>query len=411
MVNSQQTAQTSGSQLIMLLRKLIFADDGKIYWQNLSVEQQHKILQLAAQSGLGPLTYYYFRQHSIILDNNSPVNHQLFLSGTAMALQRQAQLKTIINLLDQAKIATLLLKGAWTAEFLYPHPALRMMHDIDILIMPEAEQNAYKIIKAAGFKPYAGEYDGPKHLPTLVPENNRGLAIELHHDISNRSEQFKSEQLWQYSEMRDIAGIKTRVFNPEMLLLHHCLHMVEEYFGNGIKNIIEAAFMIDRNMFELDKLLKISNELNLNSTLALSLAVVKQLFSITLPGASEKLPQVPIDILNHACQLICDKSETVDKTSTMLVRECENRPLISKAGFLIGRAFIHPAQIAGMYGCSKYSFKLPFYYLHRIIKYASAVPETWQAPHQDDAKQKARKIGQQQRNVINFCKIDNYKRE
>ena len=411
MTDLQQIEQTSGEQLIKLLRNLIFEANNQKIWQEFDQEQQHDILLLAAQSGLGPLIYYYLRQHEIVLDNDSPVNHQLFLTGTAMALQRQAQLKTIINLLDQANIETLLLKGAWTAEFLYPHPALRMMHDIDILIKPEAEKVAYKLIKATGYTPYAGEYDGPKHLPSLVPTNNRGLAIELHHDISNSSDLFKAKQLWQYSELREITGIKTRVFAPEMLLLHHCLHMVEEYFGNGIKNITEAAFMINKNLFDLDKLLKITAELKLDATLALSLAVIEQLFGITLAGANQKLPQVPVEIIDHSCNLICDKSVSYDKTSAMLVRECENRTLFSKIAFLIGRAFIHPAQIAGMYGCSKYSIKLPFYYLHRIMKYASAVPETWQVPQQDDAKLKSRKIGQHQRDLINFCKIGNYKSE
>jgi hypothetical protein len=408
MANSQQALFSSGEQLILLFRQLIFTDHDKTGLQDFSIEQQHKILQLATQSGLGPLTYYYFRQHNIILDAANPVNHQLFLSGTAMALQRQAQLKTILKLLEQEAIEVLLLKGAWTAELLYPHPALRMMHDIDMLVMPEVEQRAYKLIKAQGYTPYAGEYDGPKHLPSLIPPKNHGLAIELHHDISTRSDKFNAKKLWEYSEIHEFYGIKVRVFIPEMLLLHHCLHMVEEYFGNGIKNITEAAFIIDKNLCELDKLLKLAATLNLTETLALSLAIVEKLFGITLPNAATQLPTIPPQILEDACSLICDKDIVIDKTSTMLSRECEERSLLSKVGFLIGRAFIHPAQIAGMYGCHKYSLKLPFYYLHRIVKYARSVPEAFSEQRQSGNNAMAHKIGKQQREIIDFCKINNY---
>ncbi|MCF6174128.1 MAG: nucleotidyltransferase family protein [Victivallaceae bacterium] len=336
------------------------------------------------------------------------MNNQLFLTGTAMALPRQAQLKNLINLLEQEKIETVILKGAWTAEILYPHPALRTMHDIDILLMPNDEIPAYKIIKKNGYVPYAGEYDGPKHLPSLVPLNNRGLAVELHHDISSRSDRFTAERLWEYSEPCKIAGIEARVFIPEMLFLHHCLHMVEEYFGNGIKNVTETAFMIDKKLFDAGKLFKLADELELSATLALSLAVVEQLFGISIPFMPEKLPQVPHAILINACHLICNNNSKLDKTSAMLSRECCNRDFFSKIGFLLKRAFRPPAQIAGMYDCSKYSPKLPFYYLHRIFKYAVSVPEAWLSGQQTGKNSTAHEIGQYQRKIIDFCKIDNY---
>ncbi len=400
---------TSGRDLIRLLRNLIFEDCNKNYWQQLTAESQHDILQLATQIGLGPLCYYYLRQNNIILPNNAPVNHNLFLAGSAMALQRQAQLKKIINLFDQQRIDVVLLKGAWTAEFLYPHPALRTMHDIDLLLMADDEASANKLVRANGYVPYAGEYDGPKHLPTLVPVNNRGLAIELHHDISNRSVQFSAERLWQYSEPCEVTGLKTRVFIPEMLLLHHCLHMVEEYFGNGIKNITEAAFMIDKKIFDTEKLLNLADELKLSATLALSIAVVEQLYGLTMPLIADKLPRVPDEIVNHACQLICDNNSEIDKTSAMLSRECGSRNFFSKAGFILGRALLSPAQIAGIYNCNKYSLKLPFCYLHRIFKYAVSVPKAWMPHHQTGESADAYEIGQRQRKMIDFCKIDNYR--
>lgn len=409
MANAQLTPESSGARLIKLLRYLIFEPDSENYWSKMSVAKQNEVLNLAIQTGTGSLCYYFLRENEIVLDDSRPLNPKFFLASSAMALQRQAQLKTILTLFEHEKIGTIILKGAWSAEFLYPHPALRTMHDIDILLMPKSEKNAYQLIKNNGYTPYAGEYNGPKHLPTLVPIN-RGLAVELHHDISGRSNRFTAEQLWQYSELIEISGVKTRAFNREMFFLHHCLHMIEEYFGNGIKNIMEAAFIVNQQLFDIAKLLKLADHLGLSSVLALSLAVVQKLFGIGIPAPLDQLPRVPDSIIDKACRLIIDRGDAIDNTSTMLSRECRNRAFLSKIGFLLHRTCLSPVQLAGMYGCSKYSPKLPFYYLHRIMKYATSVPELWLPPAQTETKLRSQEIGRYQHEMLDFCKIDNYHR-
>jgi hypothetical protein len=104
MATIQPTTKNGNDNLIKLLRYLIFETNSENCWLKLNSEEQNNVLHLAIQTGTGALCYYYLRENNIVLDNNSPLNSKVFLASSAMSLQRQVQLKTIVTLLDHEKI-------------------------------------------------------------------------------------------------------------------------------------------------------------------------------------------------------------------------------------------------------------------------------------------------------------------
>jgi hypothetical protein len=101
------------------------------------------------------------------------------------ALGQRADLLACVRRLDEAGIPSVALKGAWFAWHAYPAPALRPMHDIDLLAAPERAVSAYESLQDSGWRrtrPFeqglAHTLAHDKHLPQLT--SAAGSVIELH---------------------------------------------------------------------------------------------------------------------------------------------------------------------------------------------------------------------------------------
>jgi putative nucleotidyltransferase-like protein len=131
-------------------------------------------------------------------------------------------------------IAVILLKGAALAETVYPHPAVRPMGDIDLLVRPEALEAVDDSLTALGYR--FVDHGRPKaywraqhyHLtfqpPPVAP---LVVSIEVHWALERASRPFRIDLdgLWQRAMPATIAGIKTRILAPEDQLLHLCVHL------------------------------------------------------------------------------------------------------------------------------------------------------------------------------------------
>ena len=101
------------------------------------------------------------------------------------ALKARAELAETTARLEAAGFAPIALKGAWLAWHAYPHPALRPLRDLDLLLTPDTVIPAFRHLVAQGYTPpEAQEFlleDAvrlDKHMPPLT--SPRGITIELH---------------------------------------------------------------------------------------------------------------------------------------------------------------------------------------------------------------------------------------
>jgi len=121
-------------------------------------------------------------------------------------------------------IAVIVLKGAALAETVYPHPAVRPMGDIDLLVRPEAVQAMDDALTALGYdfvdhgrpkvfwrtQHYHLTFQPPSASPLVLP-------IEVHWALGRASHPFYMDLdgLWQRSIPTTIAGLETRILAPE----------------------------------------------------------------------------------------------------------------------------------------------------------------------------------------------------
>jgi hypothetical protein len=150
------------------------------------------------------------------------------------------ELIEIQQLLVQAGVPALLLKGWSLIENFYPDPACRVLYDHDFLVPPGLAERGHRALSAAGFEPMPNK-DGwiEKHLPALW--RNHGYRwngylfdplyprpVELHVRLWEQGWRglrvSQLPNLWADAVPQTIAGMPMQRLSNENMLIHLAMH-------------------------------------------------------------------------------------------------------------------------------------------------------------------------------------------
>lgn len=152
-----------------------------------TVTEWAPILRTAEQNSLSPLLYHHLSAANVALP--TPVKRELlggFLQHGRANQTRAAALAEMLSALEQDGMRALVLKGAALAHTVYPHPGLRPMRDLDILVSPNDLTQARKTLLELGYREEleASTPTGHHHLPPLGREQDgMHISVEVHHQI------------------------------------------------------------------------------------------------------------------------------------------------------------------------------------------------------------------------------------
>lgn len=181
-----------------------------------------------------------------------------FHKSLMRSLVLQAELLKLHRTLAQAGIPHLMLKGAGLAWHAYPHPALRPMRDLDVLVAPERALEAHALLLQNGLRRVEGHagsaeaalQHGFKHLPPLRSANGKVL-VEVHarltdaHAAAQPLPDLADAGLWARSVTASLAGVGLPVPSPTDILLHVIDHGVYTHqFDNGPLLLGDIAFLL-----------------------------------------------------------------------------------------------------------------------------------------------------------------------
>ncbi len=155
---------------------------------DLSAENLVALERMAVQHRLQPLLHHQHRTHPDLPPVLAEAWSAAFRSQALLALSQRAELDRTVALLRAGGFAPLALKGAWLSRYAYPHPALRPLRDIDLLLDPDSVIPAFARLEAEGCRqiepselPLADLIRTDKHLPPLLSPG--GTVVELHHHL------------------------------------------------------------------------------------------------------------------------------------------------------------------------------------------------------------------------------------
>lgn len=178
------------------------------------------------------------------------------------SLSVQLTLQGIDRLLKQAGIPYAALKGAWLAWHAYPHPALRPMRDVDILVQPEQTLDAFDVLLAGGFlrlaqdlTPPAHAFEQHRHLPPIA-DPRTSICVEVHSrlvDHGHATAAGSTVKQLSSSIGAMTGGTAISYLSREDSLLHLIVHSVYEHqFNNGPAVLNDVAMLLKSGPLDWD---------------------------------------------------------------------------------------------------------------------------------------------------------------
>lgn len=222
------------------------------------IEDWACVAQMAMQQGVLPIVGC-----AILKNSDGDVPHELneqIIEHTRMVAAKnqikQQRIMWLINELERTGINTKLIKGYAVADC-YDKPECRKSEDTDLLIQPEQEQAAYRVLRELGFR--VDRRNATSH--HAVCQHPKHGMVELHVQLYDELihagwfSGLSSDDLIKEKEIR----IKTS--NGEYATLGHsdhalflAIHMVKHFIGVGInlRMMLDVALFISKHKADID---------------------------------------------------------------------------------------------------------------------------------------------------------------
>ena len=199
-------------------------------------EEQDRVLKLAGDHAVGPLLYHRLettRNLGGLTDSVVDSLRMMYLRAAARNLVLNGQLSSLSQALEKANLPVLFVKGAILASVVYADPAFRPMGDIDMVVRPEGEEAALRVLDDLGYVPTEIESFGSftrntVHARAFHRPSRNGLSLELHHDLVGGALKTSTEAgwFWEHTTTVTIEGRPTLTLTPEATLAHLCAHLI-----------------------------------------------------------------------------------------------------------------------------------------------------------------------------------------
>ena len=171
--------------------------------------------------------------------------------GTALAVATasEAMLKEqrrILDLLETWQIPCAVLKGTSVA-YLYPHPELRTIGDIDILVDEANPDEACKALQADGFAP---SYTAEKHLclqkGAVWVEMHRMVSVFPESEKGRFTKQTMTDAL-RHTQEAEIGGVRFPMLSGAYQIIALLAHMEQHLAtsGIGLRQVCDWAVTVD----------------------------------------------------------------------------------------------------------------------------------------------------------------------
>lgn len=299
---------------------------------------------------------------------------QSALISARWKLKIENELHEIIQVLNEANVPTIALKGTHLAWLIYEDPALRPVDDIDLLVKQQHLLNCDHELLGLGYGPsskqwlQSGYQESHQHLPPYLKTG--AFPIEIHWTISHPKHQvvITSEELWTRARSTTLIGVETNVLSLEDLLLHLSIHTcLEDLFSSGIRPLIDISETIMRNQDQLnwDIIFERSRKWQVQKAVFLTLTLTAQLLQLRLPDR----------VLNNlkpanTNQLVIDSAKqkitSQIQVSSNFARLWGQESIRQKTSALFNRLFPPPGEMTRIYSLQPGRLRLYLAYLQRI---------------------------------------------
>lgn len=364
------------SQLKQLLLNMLFLQDSNTRLDSSPLDE-HDWMNLHAMvrdHRLGALLHWRLSQVQPAMlapDELREFCAQSFHYWTMRALMLQRELLQAHRILKVAGIPHLALKGSWLAFHAYPHPGLRPMRDLDILVQKQDAFGAFQALLDGGFTRFE-KYDGDieayakehKHLPPLRSPSCQ-ITVELHlrlygqnRDSLNQFELSEEPDIWQGFISEKILGESISYLPPTELLLHLIVHAVYDHrFNNGPLIISDMGYLLRQRPIDWPRFWELAGRGGHIKGAILALRLLERFWGaqpIKWPDDNEVSLQMQNMPLDGAAQLMLRNCRAIGSVNVCEEIQGQVSP-IGKLVYLLRKIFPRRSLIAASYPVSEHS--------------------------------------------------------
>ena len=211
------------------------------------------------------------------------------------SLKQAAELARLSQVLSQAGLAHLPLKGPWLSQRLFGDPGLRQSVDLDVLVQPREFGAALAALSEAGYERHRDYCLTPRQERAILSRDEhivlvrpgQKFPLELHW----RAAAVEPETDWWFEHSQPAGGLgrTARELKPSALVLYLCLHGALHQW-NRLKWLADIDRLLQIQP-ELDwaALTELAQTLGLQRSLGQGLLLANRLLGTNLPGPLKPL--------------------------------------------------------------------------------------------------------------------------
>jgi hypothetical protein len=221
----------------------------------------------------------------------------------------------IVRKLGERGIDTLLLKGAALSRTVYPEPATRGMHDLDILVPLASAETAMALLTGEGwvaqqFKAIHATIERFHGCSFVHPEFRE---LDLHwHVMRSCCRTERDLELWAGARPLVIDGIQTKVLCPADMFLHACEHGTHPSPASTLQWMVDATFIIRNSPapFDWARLMDQANKFRLVPMVRNTLEFIRSHFEPSIPQeVIHELSATPVALRDRAAYFLAGRPE------------------------------------------------------------------------------------------------------
>jgi hypothetical protein len=176
------------------------------------------LLQAAVEAGVLPVT-----------DEQRAEVAELHLGACGAVLRLEQRLLQVVDILEDAGIDVVVLKGSAVAHLAYPDPAQRMFGDNDLLLRSEQFDDAVELLCRTGYTRQTTEARPGferRFAKGTTLSGEAGDELDLHRNLVFGTFGFRIEldELFRSTQTFEVGGRQLLGLGPETRLLHACYH-------------------------------------------------------------------------------------------------------------------------------------------------------------------------------------------
>lgn len=273
--------------------------EGDINWPQL--------LHHADGHSLTPLLYATWRRAGLLDRLPAGVRDRLARAYSDNSRRNQnirQELLELHQILTQAEVPHVVLKGWPLVEQLYADPAERVLYDHDLLVPFDRAEVGHQALQAAGFCPLPAKDEWvKKHLPPLwrndgyrwdgyLFDPHYPRPVELHLQLWEQNWRgLKVGHLagvWAQAQTATVAGVPMQLLDKEDMLIHLAMHFAGHLVERAarLNQLLDLARFVQQSMpLDWERIWAKISQANINRFIYASLLLAHQVFGAPLPPA------------------------------------------------------------------------------------------------------------------------------